>query len=275
MYYHVIVATTEKVGKKDANKTYFELDKTSLSEVVERVIHPFLRNDAIQFDGYFLKHSEIRRIAVRQSDKSSKDLSQWANDNMPAGIIMYVSPSDAVVDDDTSQDITSKVFDDAKVTLSAKKPSRPTVDRDLTRVFIVHGRDDLAKTEAARFIEKLGFVAVILHEQASAGRTIIEKFEEHTSVGFALVLYTPCDVGGLAEGQLQPRARQNVVFEHGYLIGKLGRQNVCALVKSDVEIPNDISGVVYVPLDQYGAWHAALAKELRKAGYDVDMNKVI
>jgi predicted nucleotide-binding protein len=95
-------------------------------------------------------------------------------------------------------------------------------------------------------------------------------------VGFAVVLYTPCDMGGLAGEPVQKsRARQNVVFEHGYLIGKLGRQNVCALVKGDIEIPNDITGVVYIPLDKHGAWHLALAKELRKAGYAVDMNKII
>ncbi len=147
---------------------------------------------------------------------------------------------------------------------------------DLTKVFIVHGRDDLAKTEAARFIEKLGLSAIILHEQVSSGKTIIEKIEAHTNVGFAIVLYTPCDSGGLVGVKDQNlRARQNVVFEHGYLIGKLGRHNVCALVKGNVETPNDISGVVYVPLDDFGAWNLAVAKELRDAGYTFDMNKIL
>jgi len=133
----------------------------------------------------------------------------------------------------------------------------------------------LAKVSAARFVEKLDLSAIILHEQPSAGSTIIEKIEEHTNVGFAIVLYTPCDVGSLAGESLKPRARQNVVFEHGYLIAKLGRRNVCALVKGEVEIPNDFSGVVYVPLDDYGAWQVTVAKELRSAGYEVDMNKLV
>lgn len=147
---------------------------------------------------------------------------------------------------------------------------------DKSKVFIVHGRDELAKTETARFVEKLGLSAIILHEQTSSGKTIIEKIEEHTNVGFGIVLYTPCDIGSLAGEELQKsRARQNVVFEHGYLIAKLGRQNVCALVKGDIEIPNDISGIVYITLDNHSAWHMAIAKELRKAGYKIDMNKVI
>ena len=71
------------------------------------------------------------------------------------------------------------------------------------RVFIVHGRDELAKVSAARFVEKLGLTAVILHEQVSGGKTIIEKIEEHTNVGFALVLYTPCDATSSARQKLR------------------------------------------------------------------------
>ncbi|MBU7573143.1 MAG: nucleotide-binding protein [Hydrogenophaga sp.] len=201
---------------------------------------------------------------------------------MPSNVIMFVSPSDIVRYEKYTKDITNEVFDRVKGTLSKATPSTSSVVReskaavlDQSKVFIVHGRDDLAKISAARFVEKLGLKAVILHEQVSGGKTIIEKIEEHTNVGFALVLYTPCDSGGLVDDQPKPRARQNVVFEHGYLISKLGRRNVCALVKGGTEVPNDISGVVYVPLDDHGAWHLAVAKELRNAGYDVDMNKVI
>jgi predicted nucleotide-binding protein len=147
---------------------------------------------------------------------------------------------------------------------------------DFTKVFIVHGRDEFSKISTARYIEKLGLNAIILHEQASSGNTIIEKIEANTNVGFAIVIYTPCDTGGLAnQTESKFRARQNVVFEHGYLIAKLGRKNVCALVKGDIEIPNDISGVVYVSMDEHNAWQISIAKELRAAGFSIDMNKVI
>jgi predicted nucleotide-binding protein len=146
---------------------------------------------------------------------------------------------------------------------------------DKSQIFIVHGHDDLAKVETARFIEQLGFKPIILHEQASSGLTIIEKIENYSNVGFGVVLYTPCDIGAKKgnETELKHRARQNVVFEHGYLIGKIGRKNVAALVKGDVETPNDISGVVYISMDN--DWKLDLAKELRNSGYSVDMNKVI
>jgi len=145
---------------------------------------------------------------------------------------------------------------------------------DRTKVFIVHGHDETAETKTARFIEKLGFEAIILHEQASSGKTIIEKIEHYSNVGFGIVLYTPCDLGGKTTDSLKSRARQNVVFEHGYLIGKIGRNNVCALVKGDIETPNDISGVVYVKMDDSNAWHFKIAKEMKNSGYDIDMNKL-
>lgn len=152
--------------------------------------------------------------------------------------------------------------------------SRPTnVARNKRKVFIVHGQDNGAKQEVSRFIEKLGLEAIILHEQASSGMTIIEKIEHYSNdADFALVLYTPCDLGrGVHESNIHPknRARQNVVFEHGYFMAKLGRENVCALVKGNIETPNDISGVVYVNLDSLGAWKNEVVKELKACGYTV------
>ena len=148
------------------------------------------------------------------------------------------------------------------------------VARNKRKVFIVHGRDNEAKQEVSRFIEKLGLEAIILHEQASAGMTIIEKIEHYSNdADFALVLYTACDHGrGVQESNIPPknRARQNVVFEHGYLMAKLGRENVCSLVKGDIETPNDISGVVYVSLDPFGAWKNEVAKELKACGYAIN-----
>ena len=96
------------------------------------------------------------------------------------------------------------------------------------KVFVVHGRDDGTKQTIARFLETLGLKPVVLHEQANIGRTIIEKFEEHAQVGFAVVLLTPDDVGAFRDdkNKQKPRARQNVIFEFGYFIGKLGRKRV-------------------------------------------------
>lgn len=152
--------------------------------------------------------------------------------------------------------------------------SRPEVSK---QVFVVHGHDEEAKQSVARCLEKLELEAIILHEQPSRGRTIIEKFEDYADVGFAVVLLTPDDMGAAKDDiidDLKPRARQNVVFELGFFIGKLGRQQVCALYKSDVEIPSDFAGVLYVPMDPEGAWRFKLVQEMKAAGLDVDSNRL-
>jgi predicted nucleotide-binding protein len=145
-----------------------------------------------------------------------------------------------------------------------------------TEVFVVHGRDEAVKESVARFLEKLHLHPIILHEQPNKGRTIIEKFEGHSDVGFAVVLLTPDDVGELASstGEHPPRARQNVILELGYFLGKLGRARVCVLHMHGLEIPSDILGVLYVPYDADNGWRLKLAKELKAAGMPVDLNRV-
>ncbi|QIC89574.1 nucleotide-binding protein [Serratia liquefaciens] len=153
--------------------------------------------------------------------------------------------------------------------------SKSVESKPYDKVFIVHGHNEEVKLRTARFVEKLGFTAVILHEQASRGKTIIEKIEHYTDVNFAIVLYTPDDLGNTIEqaktGELNSRARQNVIFEHGYLMAKIGRENVVALVSDRLELPNDISGVVYV---SDASWEMDIAKEMKSTGYDVDFNKL-
>ena len=144
------------------------------------------------------------------------------------------------------------------------------------KVFIVHGHDAAARESVARFLEKIQLVVVILHEQANQGRTIIEKVEANSDVGFAVVLLTPDDEGrSLGHDKLEPRARQNVLLELGYFIARLGRANVCALKKGRVEIPSDFAGVVWTPMDENGGWKTELAKELKAAGYEIDWNRVM
>jgi len=146
-----------------------------------------------------------------------------------------------------------------------------------TCVFVVHGHDSESKESVARFVERLGLRAVILHEQVNEGRTVIEKFEGHSEVDFAVVILTPDDVG-YPRGQPQQarsRARQNVLFEWGYFVGRLGRKRVCALYHGDVEIPSDYHGVVYLTMDKAGAWKISLARELKQAGLRVNLDDTL
>jgi predicted nucleotide-binding protein len=147
-------------------------------------------------------------------------------------------------------------------------PSAPVELSD--EIFVVHGRDEAAKEQVASVIQRAGLTPVILHQQANKGKTIIEKFEKHGSAaGFAVVIATPDDVGGLAvpSPDLKPRARQNVIGEMFWFAGRLGRDKVCTLVKGDIDMPSDVAGVGYTPMDDHGGWKAKLLQELSAAGY--------
>ncbi|EAB9843035.1 TIR domain-containing protein [Salmonella enterica] len=280
MFYNTIIEVSDK-DKKGNNFRHYDLDNIDLDDVKKHIIYPFLKKETIFIDGRYIEASKINMIKIKQSDKKTSALRDIANASVPRGVFMAYSRIN-VLNDTYTTDITKQVLTDAgefiassqreKIDASIKNTTNP----DNTSVFIVHGRDDLAKTEVARFIEQLGLKAIILHEQDNGGKTIIEKIEEYTNVGYGIVLYTPCDIGSLGNDKnLKPRSRQNVVFEHGYLIGKLGRNKVSALVKAQVEIPSDLNGLVYTELDKAGGWKLSIAKELTREGYSIDLNKAL
>lgn len=152
-----------------------------------------------------------------------------------------------------------------------------TISTEPQRVFVVHGHDESAKEIVARFLHKLGLKPIILHEQTNSGHTIIEKFEDSAKVDYAVVLLTPDDVGSIAtDTTLQKfRARQNVILELGYFMGRLGRSKVCAIRKGDVDIPSDYQGIIYIDFDQGGAWKTRVAQEIVHAGLTIDLEGLL
>ena len=146
------------------------------------------------------------------------------------------------------------------------------------KVFVVHGRDEIAKTNLEVFLREVGLEPVVLHRQADEGMTIIEKFEKHSDVGYAFILLTPDEVAYLASEESKPdaernkelRARPNVIFEFGYFVGKLGRSRVCCLYTGDVSLPSDVSGMIYKRYEKSIEEIAySVTKDLKVSGYAI------
>jgi predicted nucleotide-binding protein len=144
------------------------------------------------------------------------------------------------------------------------------------RVFVVHGHDEKAKSELEIILAEMGLDPVVLHRQPDGGKTIIEKFEHYSDVGFAFVLMTPDEVAYLTRDEAKDdnqrkkeyRARPNVIFEFGYFVGKLGRDRTCCLLRGDVVPPSDINGLIYKQFSSSVEEVAyAIGKELKQAGY--------
>jgi hypothetical protein len=147
----------------------------------------------------------------------------------------------------------------------------------LSKVFIVHGHDEALKAQTARLLNQSKIDAIILSEKTPGGHTIIEKFELYADVPFALALLTPDDLGKRNDPleEYKARARQNVILELGYFIGKLGRKHVLALCKGDIEMPSDLHGIEYVSVDSGGAWKIKVANSLKAAGFQIDLNELL
>jgi len=170
--------------------------------------------------------------------------------------------------------LLSLAMDELKIDLNQIHSAE--VQKDMKSIFIVHGHDTGSQQSIARTLEMLGLKPIILGEQANQGKTIIEKFEKHSNVNFAVVLMTNDDDGRVkgSEG-FSGRARQNVILELGYFMGMLGRDRVLPLYCEGVELPSDLHGIVYTLLDAHGHWKYRLVKELKATGYDVDANALV
>ena len=139
-------------------------------------------------------------------------------------------------------------------------------------VFIIHGHDDGLKTELQLLLTRAGVNNIVLHEQADKGRTIIDKLvQESINSNYAIALLSPDDK--LENGV--SRARQNVILEIGYFMGKLGKERVRILKKGDIDIPSDLQGILYENYDKSGAWKIKICKELMSVGIFVDMETVM
>ncbi|MFH1551136.1 MAG: nucleotide-binding protein [Planctomycetota bacterium] len=213
-----------------------------------------LENMGIDLTGFMIADSQIRK---------------YSNGTALADRFPFLSKVDAAINYLEMTPEFKSIFQETK----SEEPQRSPRNK---KVFVVHGHDEGPRESVARVLEKLDLTPIILFEQPSRSRTIIEKIEHHSDVSFAVILLTPDDIGAPIDEQEkhQPRARQNVILELGYFIGKLGRENLCVLYKDGVEVPSDVHGVGYVIYDENGAWRTNLANELEAAGFDIDRNKL-
>ncbi len=203
----------------------------------------------------------------REAFKKFSNEAGSKNDVSETGIIF----ANSVGDFDTRSDVSPLVDRTSAIDIQIRKASPVKSNK----VFIVHGHDGEARESVARYLERIGFEPIILHEQANRSRTIIEKIEANRDVSFAVILLTPDDEGCVKGGTPEPRVRQNVLLELGYFMAHLGRENICALKRGHVEVPSDFAGVVWEAMDENGGWKSNLARELQAAGHSIDWNKVM
>lgn len=222
--------------------------------------------------GFQAWFAEAERFLIKRFGEDSFEYKKLKTTRfMPTA---YVTDADVVRKCKEGLVATKLIFNTYLEEMNEAPISIPTIQNsiDFDKIFIVHGHDSGLKHEVARLVEKQNLTAVILSEQANQGKTIIEKFEEYSDVSGAVCLFTADDFGhAKADANEQSRARQNVVLETGYFMGKLGRNRIVILADKGIEMPSDLSGVVYTDTS---SWQIDLLKDLKAMGYTVDFNKL-
>lgn len=274
MYYHVEI--TQK-SSRVTNELKLDLSEEKLRS---QFIIPYENNDNIVVNGKMIPPDDIDRIKINKTELSSSELIPIIRAKRPKFGAPQISNEWLVTKE--GEDVTDDLIKGEPGYKNKKFGEKmEEVKPKTNQIFVVHGHDDGMKEAVARTLKNIGFEPIILHEQANRGKTIIEKFEICSeNVSFAVVLLSPDDKGYKKDQEPESasyRARQNVILELGYFLGKLGRENVCALLKAgeNFEFPSDIFGSLYTPYDSNSGWKLALAKELKAAGYDIDFSKLI
>ncbi len=267
VFFHARVKMKPERAKEPVKFAY-EMDMTHSESMLAKIAGPFINGKQFFCGGTVIQPSRVEEVKFNQTEQSSKDLLPFLYARARnSGVISVVSERDAIHE---GTDITREILDEVKGFEEAQVLS----PRQLSdRVFIVHGHDDQAVDQAELLIRRFGLTPIILRLAPSSGRTVIEKFEAYSDVGFAVVLLTPDDIGGVKGStweQLSPRARQNVVWEWGYLVGSLGRSHVICLYKQGVEEPSDLHGLVTIHIDDDVRNQAEeIRREMNAAGYRI------
>lgn len=263
MWYHILLG----YGKEQI------LTKTDLTiDEINVLFRQYKKNKTIRINGKRIKVANINRIFFSESEEKYDDV----KDQIRAIRVKerYKKPniSDAEYFILHSREKTVSSLDFAV-------NDGHIVDEDKIKIFVVHGHDEGMLNSVARTLSRLDLFPIILKEKPNAGLTIIEKLEKYSGVQYAVILVSPDDVAyNKNETDIEKRrARQNVILELGWFMGKIGRDKVAILFKKheDFDLPSDIQGMLYIGYDRGEGWKIELSKELVEAGIYVDLNKLL
>jgi predicted nucleotide-binding protein len=283
-YYHIRIAYG--ISNQPHRKYDYELDLSE--EETKAVAEQYVNGESVLFNGKWVNIIDLEEIQIRETPEKTT----------------YYFPELSrlmIFEGSTFPKVTRRfIKSPPKGQTSAK--SRVAAQPLSKNIFIVHGRDHEPMKELKAMLYEFGLDPIVLHEQPSGSRTIVEQLEKHSDVGYAFVILTPDDVGCLSDEfnmnvaiflevckdsqkanqateqfkeiirTLQTRARQNVVLEFGYFIGLLTRDRVCCLLKGNVEKPSDMDGIVYLSFrNSVEEIRLKIMKELNKAGYEIKL----
>lgn len=279
MFYHIRVS---QKSIKRRGETKVDLTEEQLKV---RYIQPYEKGMPLFINGKSIPVDDIERIKISRSDLASKTLIiQIKAEELQSSVVLLGGPSYEWSAADKAEDVTDEFITGPPGYKSINNTTDNTIktldSKSEKKVFVVHGHNQELKNDVEVFLRNIGLEPIVLHREVDEGLTLIEKFEHHSDVGYALILISPDDIAfpkselkkSENKRKIELRARQNVIFEWGYFVGKIGRSNVCCVYKEGVTLPSDLAGMVYKKvtrsIEDIGY---ELIKELKNAGFKLDI----
>lgn len=142
------------------------------------------------------------------------------------------------------------------------------------RVAIVSAQDDAASQAVAAFVEQLGLEPVTPSPPVvSDDTTFLDRLEGVRGADYAIVLLPAADLGPASDAT---GIKPETLMEIGFLFGALSKRKVCFLVSGKAALAPELDGLVLMHArDEADLWRLLVAREMRKAGLEVDMNKAL
>jgi len=250
----------------------YNLNRTKSSYVNQSKFNVWMAEIIILFDEIFPTLNEYTKLFNIIKNTTDKEEPKKIH---VKDCIQILSRIQKEIEEETISNLKN-VSDLKNASIKNSLLENPSSNECRNKIFIVHGHDEELKSNVARFVEKLGLEVVILHEMPDQNRSISQKLKDYSDVNFAIILLSPDDEGRkINDIKLNRRARQNVILELGYFYGKLNSSQLCVINKDVEELPSDYDGILFTSYDKDGAWRLKLAKEIKAAGFAVDLNKVL
>lgn len=255
----------------------------SEEELIARYVEPYIYGETIVINGTTVDPLNLWRIKIFESEDNIDQLiAEIENrDQLDRNPYKFLKGAPAWRAIDQQREVTDnfiKVPPGSQTRQNLHLKEKEMKSQNNKNIFIVHGHDTELKNDVELFLKSIDLNPIVLHRELDEGLTVIEKFEKHSDVNYAIILLTPDDIGFTveesqkheSEREIELRARQNVIFEFGYFVGKLTRRNVCCIYKEGVKLPSDLNGLIYKKvnksIEEVGLF---LMKELRNCGLDV------
>lgn len=155
---------------------------------------------------------------------------------------------------------------------SAPASSQAEAPRGSAKAILVvsHGVDHRFTEAASEFLGKLGLSATL--QTREPGKPV--ELEGATTASFALMLMPSEDADNARPGSNQP-LRSDIAFDMGFLTGRVGANRLAVLFPQGGEGFACGRKIPYIPIDQPGGWMLHLARHMKRAGVEIDLNKVL